>query len=82
MTPEEARIIRDVFAKIRMMGASPDDAEAARAVEAELRANPAAALNLVKVVVGLEREHDAAAAEAQALAAEQIGRASCRERVS
>lgn len=70
MTPEEARIIRDVFAKIRMMGASPDDAEAARAVEAELRANPAAALNLVKVVVGLERERDAVAAEAQSLAAE------------
>ncbi len=56
MTPQDAEIIRDVFAKIRAMGPAVDDAEAARAVEAELRANPAAALNLVRVVVGLERE--------------------------
>ncbi len=70
MTPQEAQIVRDVFAKIRMMGTASDDAEAARAVEAELRANPAAAVNLVRVVVGLERERDQFAAEAQALAAE------------
>ena len=70
MTPQEAQIVRDVFAKIRMMGTATDDAEAARVVEAELRANPAAALNLVRVVVGLERERDQIAAEAEALAAE------------
>lgn len=70
MTPQEARIVRDVFAKIRAMGTGVDDAEAARAVEAELRANPAAALNLVRVVVGLENERDQIAAEAEALAAE------------
>lgn len=70
MTPQDAEIIRDVFAKIRAMGPAVDDAEAARAVEAELRANPAAALNLVRVVVGLERERESLAAEAEALAAE------------
>lgn len=63
MTPQEAQIIRDVFAKIRQMGPGANDPEAARAVEVELRANPAAALGLVQVVVGLERERDAYAAQ-------------------
>lgn len=70
MTPQEAQIIRDVFAKIRMMGPGSDDREATRAVEAELAANPAAALGLVKVVVGLERERDALEQQAQDLAAQ------------
>jgi hypothetical protein len=58
MTPEEADTIRDVFAKIRAMGTMVDDAAAARLVAQELAANPAAALNLIKVVVGLEQERD------------------------
>jgi hypothetical protein len=70
MTPQEAQIIRDVFAKIRMMGSGSEDREAIRAVEAELAANPAAALGLVKVVVGLERERDALEQQARELAAE------------
>ena len=70
MTPQEAQIIRDVFAKIRQMGPGPSDPEAARAVEAELRANPAAALALVQVLVGLERERDDLARQNADLAAE------------
>ncbi|MDK9697306.1 MAG: DUF2076 domain-containing protein [Siculibacillus sp.] len=58
MTPQDAETIRDVFAKIRAMGTQVDDVEAARLAEQELRANPAAALNLIKVVVGLEGERD------------------------
>jgi len=67
MTPQDADTIREVFDKIGTMGADIDDAEAARLVSDELRANPAAALNLVKVVVGLERERDEIAAHADEL---------------
>ena len=70
MTPQEAQIIRDVFAKIRMMGPGPSDPEATRAVAAELAANPAAALGLVKVVVGLEGERAALEQQAQDLDAQ------------
>ena len=62
MSPQDAEIIRDVFAKIRAMGSAIDDAEAARLVEQELRTNPAAGLNLIRVVVGLEQERDQFAA--------------------
>ena len=62
MSPQDAEIIRDVFAKVRAMGPVIDDVEAARLVEQELRANPAAALNLIRVVVGLEQERDQFAA--------------------
>ena len=62
MSPQDAETIRDVFAKIRSMGTDVDDAAAARLVEQELRANPAAALNLIRVVVGLEQERDQFAA--------------------
>ncbi len=62
MSPQDAEIIRDVFAKVRAMGSAIDDAEAARLVEQELRANPAASLNLIRVVVGLEQERDQFAA--------------------
>lgn len=62
MTPQDATTIRDVFAKIRGMGLAVDDPEAARLVAQELAGNPAAALNLVKVVVGLEQERDQFAA--------------------
>ena len=62
MSPQDAEIIRDVFAKVRAMGSAIDDVEAARLVEQELRANPAAGLNLIRVVVGLEQERDQFAA--------------------
>jgi hypothetical protein len=58
MSPQDAETIRDVFAKIRAMGTDVDDVIASRLVEQELRANPAAALNLIKVVVGLQQERD------------------------
>lgn len=55
MSPEEARIIRDVFERVRAFGPARDyDARAA--VEAELRANPDAGVGLVQAIVGLERE--------------------------
>ena len=62
MSPQDAETIRDVFAKIRAMGTTVDDVAATRLVEQELRANPAATLNLVKVLVGLEQERDQFAA--------------------
>lgn len=55
MSPEEARIIRDVFERVRGFGPARDP-DARAAVEAELRANPDAAVGLVQAVVGLERE--------------------------
>lgn len=55
MSPEEARIIRDVFDRVRAFGPARDP-DARAAVEAELRANPDAAVALVQAVVGLERE--------------------------
>jgi hypothetical protein len=58
MSPEDAEIIREIFDKVSAMGSTVDDVEAARLVASELAANPAVALNLVKVVVGLERERD------------------------
>ncbi len=67
MTPQDAATIRDVFAKIRAMGTSIDDAAATRLVEDELRANPAAGLNLVRVLVGLEQERDQFAAHVDEL---------------
>ena len=67
MSPEDAEIIRDIFDKIGAMGSTVDDVEAARLVASELAANPAAALNLVKVVVGLERERDDYAAHVDEL---------------
>jgi hypothetical protein len=62
MSPQDAEVIRDVFAKVRAMGSAIDDVEAARLVEQELRTNPAAGLNLIRVVVGLEQERDQFAA--------------------
>jgi hypothetical protein len=55
MSPEEARIIRDVFERVRTFGPVRDD-DARAAVEAELRANPDAAVGLVQAVVALDRE--------------------------
>lgn len=55
MSPEEARIIRDVFERLRAFG-PVRDTEARAAVEAELRANPDAGVALVQAIVGLERE--------------------------
>lgn len=59
MTPEEAKIIRDVFERLKGMGPAPQDADAQRAIETELKANPDAAIGLVRAVVALDQERSA-----------------------
>ena len=44
MTPQEAEIIKDVFTKLKAMGPSATDAEAAGLVEAQLAADRGAGL--------------------------------------
>lgn len=59
MTPEEAKIIRDVFERLKAMGPPPRDPDAQRAVETELKNNPDAGLGLVRAIVALDQERTA-----------------------
>lgn len=56
MTPQEAQIIRDIFARVRQMGPAPRDPDAHAAIDHELRSNPDAVIGLVRAVVALDRE--------------------------
>lgn len=67
MTPQEADIIKDVFAKLKAMSAGATDAEAAGLVEAQLRADRGAGLALVQALVMTDRERAALAQENDAL---------------
>ncbi len=67
MTPHEAEIIKDVFARLKAAGAGPIDAEAAGLVEAELAADRGAGLALVRALVITERDRAGLAAENEAL---------------
>ena len=63
MTPQEADIIKDVFAKLKAMSAGATDAEAAGLVDAQLKADRGAGLALVQVLVMTDRERAALAQE-------------------
>lgn len=67
MTPQEAEIIKDVFAKLKAMSAGATDAEAAGLVEAQLRAERGAGLALVQALVMTDRERAMLAQENDAL---------------
>ncbi len=67
MTPQDAEIIKDVFARLKAMGPASGDAEAAGFVEAQLRADRGAGLALVQALVSTDRECARLAAENQTL---------------
>ncbi len=67
MTPQEAEIIKDVFAKLKAMSAGATDAEAAGLVEAQLKADRGAGLALVQALVMTDRDRAALAQENDAL---------------
>lgn len=67
MTPQEAEIIRSVFARLRGLGEGPRDAEAEGLVEAQMRADPHAALALVRALVMTDRALAEAGAEIERL---------------
>lgn len=67
MTPQEAQIIKDVFARLKAMGPAPADAEAAGLVEAQLGADRSSGLALVQALVMTDRQCGQLAQENQAL---------------
>jgi hypothetical protein len=67
MTPQEAEIIRSVFARLKAMGPAPADAEAAGLVEAQLAADRGAGLALVRALVMTDQARAGLAAENEAL---------------
>lgn len=67
MTPQEAELIKNVFAELKAMGSGPTDAEAAGLVEAQLKADRGAGLALVQALVVTEQERGRLAQENQAL---------------
>lgn len=67
MTPQEAQIIKDVFARLKGMGPAPADAEAAGLVEAQLAADRGAGLALVQALVMTDRQCGQLAQDNEAL---------------
>jgi hypothetical protein len=67
MTPQEAEIIKDVFARLKAAGTGPVDAEAAGLVEAAFAADRGAGLALVRALVITERARAGLAAENEEL---------------
>ncbi len=67
MTPQEAELIKNVFAELKAMGSGATDAEAAGLVDAQLKADRGAGLALVQALVVTDRERARLAEENQAL---------------
>jgi hypothetical protein len=57
MSPDEARVIQDVFARVRQMGSVRDDA-ARVAIEREVARDPEVLVGLVRAIVALDQERD------------------------
>lgn len=70
MTPEEAQIIKDVFARIRTAGPIPNDPQARSAISQELIANPDAGIGLIQLLVGTEQQRAQLAAQCEQLQAQ------------
>ncbi|TBW33773.1 DUF2076 family protein [Siculibacillus lacustris] len=67
MTPQEAEIIKDVFARLKAMDQGQPDAEASGLVAAQLAAERGAGLALVRALVLTDRARAALAQENEAL---------------